>query len=130
MIHEWWGLNDQIRAATADLAKSGYAALAVDLFRGTLARSPDEARKLAMGLDGHAASSDLQEAFQFLSGRPYVKKGKVGSVGWCLGGGYSLGLAISQPGLAACVVYYGRLENDIAKAFEDQEPRPRLLRPG
>jgi len=41
VIHEWWGLNDQIRAAAADLAKAGYAALAVDLFRGTLAKSPE-----------------------------------------------------------------------------------------
>jgi carboxymethylenebutenolidase len=122
VIHEWWGLNDQIRAVTADLAKAGYAALAVDLFRGTVATSPDEARKLAMGLDWSRAISDLHEAFQFLSGRPYVKKGKVGSVGWCLGGGYSLGLALTEPGLAACVVYYGRLENDIAKLAKIKSP--------
>jgi carboxymethylenebutenolidase len=117
VIHEWWGLNEQIRSVTADLAKAGYAALAVDLFRGTVTASPDEARKLAMGLDSSRAISDLHEAFQFLSGRPYVKKGKVGSIGWCLGGGYSLGLALSEPNLAACVVYYGRIENDIGKLF-------------
>jgi len=122
VIHEWWGLNDQIRAVTADLARTGYAALAVDLFRGTLAKSPDEARKLVMGLDASQAISDLHEAFQFLSGRPYVKKGKVGSLGWCFGGGYSLGLAISQPDLAACVVYYGRLESDLAKLSKIRSP--------
>jgi carboxymethylenebutenolidase len=122
VIHEWWGLNDQIRAVTADLARAGYAALAVDLYRGTVTASPDEARKLAMGLDGSRAISDLQEAFQFLSGRPYVKKGKVGSIGWCMGGGYSLGLALSQPALAACVVYYGRLENDIGKLVKIKSP--------
>src|SRR5271157_4766457 len=122
VIHEWWGLNDQIRAVTADLARTGYAALAVDRFRGTLAKSPDEARKLVMGLDASQAISDLHEAFQFLSGRPYVKKGKVGSLGWCFGGGYSLGLAISQPDLAACVVYYGRLESDLAKLSKIRSP--------
>ena len=122
VIHEWWGLNDQIRAAAADLAKAGYAALAVDLFRGTLAKSPEEAKKIVMGLDASQAISDLQEAFQFLSSRPYVKKGKVGSVGWCFGGGYSLGLAISQPDLAACVVYYGRLESDTAKLSRIRSP--------
>ena len=122
VIHEWWGLNDQIRTATADLAKSGYAALAVDLFRGTVTTNPDEARKLAMGTDSSRAISDLHEAFQFLSRRPYVKKGKVGSVGWCFGGGYSLGLALSEPALAACVVYYGRLENDVGKLSRIQSP--------
>jgi len=122
VIHEWWGLNDQIRAVAADLAKAGYAALAVDLYRGSVTTSVDEARKLAMGLDSSRAISDLHEAFQFLSGRSYVKKGKVGSVGWCMGGGYSLGLALSEPGLAACVVYYGRLENDIAKLSKIRSP--------
>jgi len=122
VIHEWWGLNDQIRAVTADLAKAGYAALAVDLFRGILAKTPDEARKVVMGLDASRAISDLQEAFQFLARRPYVKKGKVGSVGWCFGGGYSLGLALAQPELAACVVYYGRLETDTAKLSKIRSP--------
>ena len=122
VIHEWWGLNDQIRAVTADLARTGYAALAVDLFRGIVTANPEEARKLAMGTDSSRAISDLQEAFQFLSRRPYVKKGKVGSVGWCFGGGYSLGLAISQPDLAACVVYYGRLESDAARLSKIRSP--------
>jgi carboxymethylenebutenolidase len=115
VIHEWWGLNDQIRAATADLARAGYAALAVDLYRGTVTASADEAKKLAMGMDWSRGISDLQEAFRFLSGRSEVRKGKVGSVGWCMGGGYSLGLALNQPDLAACVIYYGRLETDTAK---------------
>lgn len=115
VIHEWWGLNDQIRSTTADFARAGYAALAVDLYRGTVTTSADEAKKLAMGLDWTRGVSDLQQAFQFLSERPYVRKGKVGSVGWCMGGGYSLGLALSQPALAACVVYYGRLETDPQK---------------
>jgi carboxymethylenebutenolidase len=122
LIHEWWGLNDQIRTTTADLARAGYAALAVDLFRGTVTTNPDEAKKLAMGLDPSRGVSDLHEAFQFLSSRPYVRKGKVGSVGWCFGGGYSLGLALSQPDLAACVVYYGRLENDVGKLAKIRSP--------
>jgi carboxymethylenebutenolidase len=115
VIHEWWGLNEQIKATTADLARAGYASLAVDLFRGKVTRNPEEAKSLAMGLDRARGNADLQEAFRFLSARPYVRKGKVGSIGWCLGGGYSLGLAVSEAGLAACVVYYGRLENDIEK---------------
>ena len=115
VIHEWWGLNEQVKATTADLARAGYAALAVDLYRGRVTGNPEEAKSLVMGLDRSRANSDLEEAFRFLSGRPYVRKGKVGSIGWCMGGGYSLGLALSEPELAACVVYYGRLENDTEK---------------
>ncbi len=115
VIHEWWGLNDQIKATTADLARAGYVALAVDLYRGSVTANPEEAKKLAMGMDWSRGISDLQEAFHFLSARGDVRKGKVGSVGWCMGGGYSLGLALSQPDLAACVIYYGRLETDTAK---------------
>jgi carboxymethylenebutenolidase len=122
VIHEWWGLNDQVRGATADLANAGYAALAVDLYHGKLATKPDDAKRLAMGLDQPGALADLQEAFSFLSTRPDVTKGRVGSVGWCMGGGYSLGLALAQPSLAACVVYYGRLETDAAKLAKITSP--------
>jgi carboxymethylenebutenolidase len=113
VIH-WWGLNDQIKSVTADLAKAGYAALAVDLYRGMTTSKPDEAQKAMMALDGKRALSDLREAYAFLSGRPYVRKGKIASIGWCMGGGFSLQLACAEPGLAACVIYYGRLETDPA----------------
>jgi carboxymethylenebutenolidase len=122
VIHEWWGLNDQVKATAADLARAGYAVLAVDLYRGTVTTNPEEAKGLAMGLDRSRGISDLEEAFQFLSGRPYVRKGKVGSIGWCMGGGYSLGLALSEPDLAACVVYYGSLENDTEKLSRIKGP--------
>jgi carboxymethylenebutenolidase len=114
VIHEWWGLNDQIKAVTADFAAAGYVALAVDLYRGKVTASFEEAPKLAGGLDRARAAADLAEAYHYLSGRPDVRKGKVGSVGWCMGGGFSLGLAVAEPRLAACVVYYGRLETDPA----------------
>jgi carboxymethylenebutenolidase len=115
VIHEWWGLNEQIKAVTGDLARAGYASLAVDLYRGTVTANPEEAKKLLTAMDWSRGVSDLQEAFRYLSGRGEVRKGKVGSVGWCMGGGFSLGLALSQPDLAACVIYYGRLETDTAK---------------
>ena len=114
VIHEWWGLNDQIKAVTVDLAKAGYAALAVDLYRGIVTSKFDEAQKAMMSLDGKRALADLRDAYAFLSGRAYVSKGNVASVGWCMGGGYSLQLACVEPGLSACVIYYGRLETDPA----------------
>ena len=112
MIHEWWGLNGQIRNAASDLAAAGYVVLAVDLYRGTLAGSAAEAQKLAGSLDHAKVVADLREAFAFLAQRSYVHTAKVGSIGWCLGGGFSLQLAIAEPRLAACVLYYGRLESD------------------
>ena len=120
VIHEWWGLNDQIKATAGDLARAGYAALAVDLYRGSVTSNPDEAKKLAMGMDRQRGISDLQEAFHFLASRKDVRR--VGSVGWCMGGGYSLGLALEQPDLAACVIYYGRLETDTARLAKISGP--------
>ncbi len=112
VIHEWWGLNGQIKAATKDLAGEGYAALAVDLFRGTVTTSADEAARLAKSLPPAQAVSDLNEAVKFLASRRYVQKAKIGSVGWCLGGSYSLALALNNPGIAATVIYYGHLVTD------------------
>ena len=108
VIHEWWGLNEQIKAATAELADAGYVALAVDLYRGLVTLDPAEAQKLAGSLDRGRALSDLEEAFRFVAGRPDVRK--VGSVGWCMGGGFSFQLAVAEPSLAAAVIYYGFLD--------------------
>ncbi len=112
VIHEWWGLNDQIKAASREIAGEGYVALAVDLFRGTATTNPEEAMRLAKGLPPAQAVSDLNDAVKFLASRRYVREGKIGSVGWCLGGGYSLALALSNPGIAATVIYYGHLVTD------------------
>lgn len=112
VIHEWWGLNDQIKAAGVEFARAGYVALAVDLYRGSVTSSVPEAQKLMMSLDRGRAVSDLEEAFRFLSSRPYVRAAKIGSVGWCMGGGFSLQLALAEPRLAASVVYYGHLETN------------------
>ena len=112
VIHEWWGLNDQIRQAAADLAAAGYLSLAVDLYHGKATSNPSEAPALAKSVDAGQAVQELKEAAKYLAGRKDVRKGRIGSVGWCMGGGYSLRLALSQPELAAAVIYYGRLETD------------------
>jgi len=112
VIHEWWGLNEQIKAVAADLARAGYAALAVDLYRGKVTSTLEEARALMTGLDPQRAVADLNEAMRFLASRQYVRKGRIGSVGWCMGGGYSLQLALSNPEVAATVIYYGHLVTD------------------
>ena len=111
VIHEWWGLNDWVKEQTQKIAEQGYVVLAVDLYRGKTATDPNEAHELMRGLPQDRAVRDMQAAFDYLAARKDVT-GRIGSVGWCMGGGYSLQLAIHQPRLAACVVNYGALPTD------------------
>jgi carboxymethylenebutenolidase len=109
VVHEWWGLNDRTRDDTDRLAYRGYVALAVDLYRGKVTISPDVAHELMRGLPEDRALGDLEGAFAWLSTRPDVDPSKIGVVGWCMGGGYALNLAVDQPKLRAAVINYGRL---------------------
>jgi len=111
VIHEWWGLNDWVKEQTQKIADQGYVALAVDLYRGKTATDPNEAHELMRGLPQDRAVRDMQAAYDYLNARKDVN-GRIASVGWCMGGGYSLQLAIHQPHLAACVVNYGALPTD------------------
>jgi carboxymethylenebutenolidase len=114
VIHEWWGLNDWVKDQAQKYAGLGYVALAVDLYRGKVAATPDDAHILMRGLADDRGLRDLQAAFSYLSSRPDVDSAKIGSVGWCMGGGWSIKLAEDQPKLAACVVNYGSLPSDPA----------------
>jgi carboxymethylenebutenolidase len=115
VIHEWWGLTGWVKGETEKLAQQGYVALAVDLYRGKVTSDPMEAHELMRGLPDDRAVNDLEAAFQYLAARRDVERGRIGSVGWCMGGGYSLQLAIHEPRLAACVVNYGALPTDAAE---------------
>jgi carboxymethylenebutenolidase len=112
VIHEWWGLNDWVKEQTEKLADQGYVALAVDLYRGKTATDASEAHELMRGLPQDRAIRDMLAAYAYLATRKDVKSDKIGSIGWCMGGGLSLQLAIHQPRLAACVVNYGSLPTD------------------
>ena len=109
VIHEWWGLNDQVKGMAAKLAENGYVALAIDLYRGRVAAEREEAHELSRGLPEDRAIRDLKAAVAYLRSRHDVRGDRIGSIGWCMGGGYSLALALNQPDLAAAVIYYGRL---------------------
>ena len=115
VIHEWWGLNDFVRGKAKALADQGYVALAVDLYRGQSASDPDTAHQLMRGLPEDRAVRDLEAAFAYLASRPDVDPARIGSIGWCMGGGYSLALAVAEPKLAASVIYYGALVTDDAQ---------------
>ena len=110
-----WGLNDFVKAKADELAKKGYVAFAPDLYRGKVATDPDTAHQLMRGMPEDRAIRDLRAAFDYLRSRDDVDAARIGSIGWCMGGGYSLALALAEPKLAGAVVYYGRLVTDDAK---------------
>jgi carboxymethylenebutenolidase len=114
VIQEWWGLNDWVKEQARALAKEGYAALAVDLYRGKVAAQQEEAHQLMMGAPPDRILRDLKAALAFLRARAEVKKDRLGSIGWCMGGRWSLALAVEDPGLAAVVAYYGAPPTDAA----------------
>ncbi len=109
VIHEWWGLNDWVKQQAEKLAGQGYVALAVDLYRGKVADNPELAHELMRGLPEDRATRNLRAAYDFLASQPNVKKDRIGSIGWCMGGGYSLDTALAEPHLAATVINYGHL---------------------
>jgi len=114
VIHEWWGLNDWVKEQAAKLADQGYVVLAVDLYRGKVAENSDVAHELSRGLPEDRAKRDLHAAFEFLASQPNVNQNRIGAIGWCMGGGYSLEVALQEPALAAAVINYGRLATDPA----------------
>jgi len=113
VIHEWWGLNDWVKEQASKLADQGYVTLAVDLYRGQVAATPDEAHELSRGLPHDRADRDLLAAADYLRSLKNVDPERVASIGWCMGGGYSLDLALEDPRLAATVINYGHLVTSV-----------------
>ncbi|HYD03740.1 MAG TPA: dienelactone hydrolase family protein [Alphaproteobacteria bacterium] len=109
MIHEWWGLNAEIKAYAEKLAAEGYNVLAVDLYNGKVAATSDEARNYSRSINQTQAIENMNTAFNYLKDRDSTT---VGSLGWCFGGGQSMQLALNNENLDATVIYYGTLVTD------------------
>lgn len=108
LIHEWWGLNDQIKAVAAELAGQGFVALAVDLYGGKNADSREGAQALMQAVDPEAATDTLVSWLAWL--KTHDKgTGKVAVMGWCFGGGWALNASVAEP-VDATVVYYGKVD--------------------
>jgi carboxymethylenebutenolidase len=114
VIQEWWGLTPWVRQQADRFAAQGYVALAVDLYRGRVAQDAGAAHELMRGMPEDRAVADLRAGFAYLAKRKDVDAKRIGAIGWCMGGGYSLALATVEPQLAAAVINYGRLVTEPA----------------
>lgn len=123
VVHEWWGLNDGVRAMADRLAGEGYIVLAVDLFGGETAERPAEARQLMQAAleSPQSANANLRQAYDFIrdtGGAP-----RIGSLGWCFGGAWALNAALLMPDdLDAAVIYYGQVVTDEERLAPLQAP--------
>lgn len=110
IIHEIFGLNDNIRSIARRFAENGYVGLAVDLF------SKDSSRRLCivktvtgMMLNVRKTShmGALDGAVNFLQAQPSVEASRIGIIGFCMGGGYALAFATHNHELKAASIFYG-----------------------
>ena len=123
VIHEWWGLNENIRSTADRLAGEGFVALAVDLYDGESAATPKDAMRLMQTLNAGAdrANENLRQANRYLTDSQSAPR--TGSVGWCLGGRWSLRAGLLMPDeLDAVVIYYGSLTTDETELATLQMP--------
>ena len=107
LIHEWWGLNDNIKDTAEQLASHGYIVLAVDLFDGIVATDAPTAMQLVGDFEQEEANMNMNDAVKFLQSNQDTEF--IGSIGWCFGGAQSLNLALINEDMDATVIYYGRL---------------------
>ena len=107
VIQEWWGLNAWVKQQADSLAAHGYVALAPDLYNGKVAYDEATAHQLMSGLVEEDGMATLHAAADFLRSRQDVRANALGVIGWCMGGTYAIRLAAADPGIRACVMYYG-----------------------
>lgn len=140
VIQEWWGLTDWVKQQAESLAARGYVAFAPDLYHGKVALEEKTAHELASGLTEEDAMATLHAAADFLRSREDVRAQAIGAIGWCMGGKYAIRLAAADPGIRACVMYYGAPITDEAAirglqaavlgnfGEQDQGPTPEQVR--
>ncbi len=106
VIQEWWGLVGHITSIADRFAEAGFVALAPDLYHGVIAKEPDHAMKMLMGLAMDKAALDIDGAAKYLSDRDDVSGKGIGAVGFCMGGSLALWSATLAPEIIATVAFY------------------------
>jgi carboxymethylenebutenolidase len=122
IVHEWWGLNDQIKTVADAFATKGYVAVVPDLYRGKVTSDPKVAAELLNALPESRAVGDLAAIFKYMQNNGAVQSNPIGSIGFCMGGHLALMLASAEPRLSACVVCYGRPETETDKLKKIEAP--------
>ena len=121
VIHEWWGLNDQIKRVADRIAEEGFMAIAPDLYRGKIGTDAGLAHELMRGLNEGYAIEVVTGAVAHLRGiearerrtpTPTSPRLAVGTLGFCMGGRISLATALSGADVQAAVMYYGSVETN------------------
>ena len=118
MIHEWWGLNGNVKQMAEKLASHGYAVLAVDLYNGEVAKSATVAGSLIKSYDSEVGIALMRDSAEYLKSHGAEK---IGSIGWCFGGRQSLNFALNVEN-DATVIYYGQPELDTSKLEKIKSP--------
>jgi carboxymethylenebutenolidase len=111
VIQEWYGLTPWIKDNANRLARDGYVCLAPDVYRGKMPKDDDEAAEMAHSLPKDRSLRDLKAAVDALARDDRVNKGKIGVIGWCLGGRLALRLCVADPRVIACATCYGHLDD-------------------
>ncbi len=112
VIHQWWGLDDSIRRAGERIAGQGYMTLAVDLYNGSVAGQPKDAMRMSRALSNNeeAGLANIKDAIAYLKS---VGATKIGVIGWCMGGRWSLLTALNfHDDIDAAIIYYGGVTDD------------------
>lgn len=107
LIHEWWGLNDHIKDVARRYAREGFVVLAVDLYGGRVAKDTEQASQWMGELKPEQGVGTIRAAFSHLSLQSFVKSGRVGITGFCMGGSFALLAATAIPELKAAAPFYG-----------------------
>ena len=106
LLQEWWGVNDHVRDLVTRMSKEGFLVLAPDLYHGKTTKDAGEAGKLMTELDTLEAVKEIAGAVAFLKEHAR-SNGKVGVIGFCMGGALSFASACHIEGLGAVVPWYG-----------------------
>ena len=110
VVHEWWGLNAQIREIARRLARQGYVVIVPDLYGGRVAEGAEEAHVLSRSVEDEPAMVAISAAASWLRVQPRTARSRIGIIGFCMGGGLAQQFAMSTGTVSAAVVFYGTPE--------------------
>lgn len=108
VMHEIYGLTDYIKSVADALSAAGHSAAALDFFKGKVAKTLEEGMALRQSVKKEDIVGATQSGFKSLRAAGATK---VGTLGFCMGGGYALQAACSLKDALFCVDYYGMIEN-------------------